>query len=138
MTRTLLFAFVLVGLVSIVGCSDKQPLGGTITFSDDGTPVPCGAIFFETPTFVAQGTIKPNGTYEVGSTGLKDGIPKGTYSVSIRGAEDVTTVNGPNGMQTERRKALIDRKYQTPENSGLTFTVDGKTRKFDIQVDRAK
>ena len=122
----------------MLGCSDKVPLGGTVTFSDDGSPVTAGAVFFETPTFNAQGMIKPDGTYVVGSTSLTDGIPKGTYNVSIRGAEDITTITGRDGSQTERRRALIAGKYQSPETSGLTFTVDGKTRKFDIEVDRAR
>jgi len=137
MTRKLLLSFVLTGAVFMLGCSDNLPLGGKVTFSDDGSPVTTGAVFFTTPTFEAQGSIKSDGTYVVGSTGLADGLPRGTYQVSIRGAEDVTTVEGADGSRTERRKALIDAKYQSAETSGLTFTVDGKTRKFDIPVDRA-
>ena len=98
----------------------------------------CGAVFFETPTFVAQGDIQSDGKYVVGSTGLKDGLPKGDYRVSIRGADEITFIPGAGGTQVERRKALVDSKYQSPDSSGLTFTVDGKTKKFDIQVDRAQ
>ena len=137
-TRKLLLSFVLPGIVFLSGCSDNLPLGGKVTFSDDGSPVPAGTVFFSTPTFEAQGFIKSDGTYIVGSTGLADGIPKGTYGVSIRGAEDITMVEGADGSRSERRKALIDTKYQSPDTSGLTFTVDGKSRKFDIPVDRAK
>ncbi len=128
----------MLALCVCIGCSGKQPLGGKVTFSDDGTPVTTGSVFLETPTFQSSGSIRADGTYVVGSTGLDDGIPKGTYKVSIRGAESITMVDGPGGSQTERRKSLIDPKYQSPSTSGLTFTVDGSTRTFDIKVDRAK
>jgi len=137
MTNKLLLPFVLLGFVFLVGCSGKQPLSGTVTFSDDGTPVTAGAVFFETPTFNAQGSIKSDGTYIVGSTGLTDGIPRGTYMVSIRGAEEIKSVMGPGGTMVDGpRRSLIDTKYQRADTSGLTFTVDGKTKKYDIKVDR--
>ena len=138
MSKKLLLSFVLAGMAFLPGCSDKLPLSGTVTYSDDGTPVTAGAVFFETPTYSSQAAIKSDGTFIVGSTGLADGIPKGTYGVCIRGAENIVTVKGPGGIQTERRTALIDPKYQSLETSGLTFTVDGKSKKFDIKVDRAK
>jgi len=139
MIRKLLILFVLVGILSVFGCSGKKPLKGKITFSDDDSPLPVGAVFFETPTYSAGGNIEKDGTYVVGSDALKDGLPKGTYAVVIRGAEDITIIHPPGGgMPMERRTPLIDRKYQNPDTSGLSFTVDGKTRKFDFQVDRAK
>ncbi|MCL2116876.1 MAG: hypothetical protein FWH27_00465 [Planctomycetaceae bacterium] len=64
-------------------------------------------------------------------------MPKGDYRVSIRGADEITKREGPGGSQIEQRKALIHGKYQSPDSSGLTLTVDGKTKKFDIKVDRA-
>lgn len=138
LTRNIIHITLLFCLLFSFGCSGKVPLSGTVTFSDDGSPVPCGAVFLETETFQAMGSIKNDGTYVVGSTGLDDGIPKGTYKVSIRGAESTTMVKGPGGTQVERRKALIDPKYQNPDSSGLSLTVDGKSKTFDLKVDRAK
>ena len=138
MTKKLLLSFVLAGCVCVFGCSDKVPLGGTVTFSDDGTPLTTGAVFFETPTYRAQGDIRADGTYTVGSETLTDGIPKGTYGISIRYAEEVTVTERPDGTSSERRRDLIDAKYRVAETSGLTFTVDGTNKKFDIQVDRAQ
>ncbi|MCL2005953.1 MAG: hypothetical protein FWG73_07280 [Planctomycetaceae bacterium] len=129
--------FILLAFVFLLGCSDKLPLGGTVTFSDDGEPVPIGAVYFETPTFSAMGSINPDGTYTVGSMDIADGIPKGTYNVTIRGAEEITLIENPDGTRVERRRALIDSKYQSADTSGLSFTVDGTTRRFDIPVDRA-
>ena len=130
---------VLLALVLCIalGCSGKQPLGGKVTFSDDGSPLTKGAVFFTTATFVAQGDIKPDGTYTVGSLDLDDGIPPGEYKVYIAGADDVT-YKDLGDRKVEVRKSLIDTKYRSSEDSGLTFTVDGTTKRFDIQVDRAK
>ena len=144
MTRKLSLLYVLVCLVFAFGCSsDKVSLSGKVTFSDDGSPVPTGNVLFETATSVSQGEIKPDGTYVVGTDTLTDGIPKGTYRVSVF-AEETTTVEskpereGDAPRTTTLRKKLIDSKYNNPDTSELTFTVDGKTKKFDIEVDRAK
>ncbi len=126
----------LILLVSI-GCSDKRPLSGKVTFSDNGEPLTKGAVFFTTPTFVAQGDLKKDGTYTVGSLDLDDGIPPGDYKVYIAGADDITYRN-VGDRKVEVRKSLIDPKYRSSEESGLTFTVDGSTRTFNIEVDRAK
>jgi len=138
MTKKLLFSFVLIGFALVPGCSSgKQSLSGKVTFSDDGSPVPTGTVTFETSTFFAQGTINSDGTYVVGTDTLTDGIPKGTYNVVVQ-ASDTVAVPRPDGTQEYRSKPLIDSKYTNASTSGLTFTADGKTKKFDFTVDRAK
>ena len=136
MARQLLLPFVFVGLMFVFGCSDRQSLSGKVTFSDDGSPVPAGVVYFNTPTSVSRGAIKPDGTYAVGTDKLTDGIPKGTYAVTVR-VEEAVVITLPDGSKDVEGKSLIDRKYHDTETSGLTFTADGKTKTFDIQVDRA-
>ena len=123
------------------GCSDKSSLGGKVTFSDDGTPVTKGIITFTSDKLQSQGMIKPDGTYVVGTLKMDDGIPPGTYRVTVGGADDVVFAERPDGgggtVRTEIRTPLIDAKYQSPDTSGLSLTVDGKTGKFDIKLDRA-
>jgi hypothetical protein len=130
----------LLALVFIFGCgSGKVPLGGTVTFSDDGSPVPLGSVSFSTPTFSASGTISVDGTYVIGTDTLSDGIPKGTYEVSVYADETIEIPpRTPDGTPDYKSTSLIDPKYNHGSTSGLTFTVDGKNKKFDIQVDRAK
>ena len=133
-------------LLVVSGCSNKVPLGGTVTFSDDGAPLTQGAVFFQSETLQAQGGIKPDGTYIVGTDKLTDGIPKGTYRVMLVGTEQIAfkanMVKDPSGKNIERkqetRTPVIDTKYGNVETSGLSFVVDGKKRKFDFQVDRYK
>ena len=130
--------FLCVVLVATIGCGNKQSLRGTVTFSDDGSPVPTGTVYFSTPTFEATGQIKQDGTYAVSSTGKEDGIPKGqTYTVTVVGVEDEEITQDANGNVTSRKRTpLIDPKYNRKETSGLTFTSDGAS-KFDIKLDRA-
>jgi len=138
MTKKLFIPFILFGFVFLLGCSDKQPLSGTITFSDNGEPVPFGVVEFSTDTFRADGAIQANGTYIIGTDTLTDGIPKGTYSVLVRVDED-ETIQRPDGTLNSITRSLIHTKYNNPATSGLTFTVDGSrtARTFDIRVDRA-
>ncbi len=129
-------------LLFAVGCSGKVPLGGKVTFSDDGSPVTKGAVCFMSDTVLAQGGIKPDGTFQLGTDKATDGLPLGIYKVSIVGTEEVSYVEipavgtSPPGRR-EIHKDLIDKKFSDPETSGLTFTVDGKQRVFNIEVDRA-
>ena len=137
MTKKLLFTFVLLGLAFLTGCSNKQQrLTGTVTFSDDGTPVPTGSMLFLSETVVARATIE-NGQYTVSTMGHNDGIPIGhTFVVTIT-AEEIRTVQHPDGVTREMPTSIIDPKYMDERTSGLSFTTDGTNRTFDIQVDRA-
>ncbi|MDR1491901.1 MAG: hypothetical protein LBT05_04175, partial [Planctomycetaceae bacterium] len=82
-------------------------------------------------TYVARGTLKEDGTYDVGSISEKDGLPKGTYRVYIFGADKM--VSGPGGMQLP--ESLIDEKYRKSETSGLTVDVPVPGGKYDIIVE---
>ena len=138
MTQKSLFTFILLGCVFLMGCSDKQPLGGTVRFSDNDEPVPFGVVEFTTDTFRTDGLIKPDGTYIIGTDSLTDGIPKGVYNVTVNVNRDVT-IQQPNGTQTSRTQSLIHTKYNNPATSDLTHNVDGsrESRTFNITVDRA-
>ena len=134
MTKQLLLSLVLVSVVLVLGCSNKQSLSGTVTFSDDGSPVPTGMVLFHTPSHTARGAIMSGGTYTVGTDAMADGISKGTYHVTVH-ADEATTIETPTTITIVHRP-LIHSRYGNPSTSGLTFTADGKTRTFDIVVDR--
>ena len=118
--------------VLLVGCSgDKVPMGGKVTFSDDGSSVPTGIVCFQKPGFVARGEIGPDGTYVMSSTGTNDGLPPGDYEVFLIGVEKPIP-----GQSLS--VSLIDDKYGQPQTSGMRIMVDATTKRFDFQVDRAK
>ncbi|MDR0608717.1 MAG: hypothetical protein LBG58_01235 [Planctomycetaceae bacterium] len=120
---TIVVTFV-VALLCIAGCSGNVGLSGRVSFPD-GSPLTVGEVYFETDTFLAHGSIGKDGRYVLGSLGEKDGLPPGTYRVSIVGAME--------GESRETARYLIDEKYKDGRTSGLTCTVSGSTT-FDITV----
>ena len=135
-TMRILPTLSLIIAVAFVGCSQNIPLSGKVTFADDGSPVTLGKVFFMTPTTVAQAGIREDGTYTVGSMKETDGMPKGTYQVYLVVEQLSTREMG--GQSENVYTSLIDSKYTNPETSGLTFNADGKTKTFDIKVERAR
>jgi hypothetical protein len=125
------------------GCSRQVPLGGRITFEDNGEPLTEGAIAFVSGTHQARSEIDKDGKYTLGFQGESDGLPKGEYRVYIQ-AVHVETQRGTEKdaygepvIVGRTETPLIAAKYTSPDTSGLTFTVDGKTKTFDIEVERA-
>ncbi len=121
--------------LALVGCSDRIPLQGQVTFSDDGSPLSRGTVLFDDGQIMARGTIQSDGTYVVGIDREDDGIPAGTYRVSIVDAAEEIAPESEYVAPTYRK--LIDDRYFLSETSGLEIAVDSSTRRFDIEVDRA-
>ena len=137
LTFTCLFSFCL------LGCGDNVRLRGTVTFSDNQEPLTVGEIHFSTPTFLARATIQPDGTYTVGSEREGDGLPPGTYAITIVNAvegrwtmTDRPDVDARGLAHVAPERPLIHPRYRNRETSGLSVTVDGSSRVFDFQVDR--
>jgi len=122
-------------LVLVIGCGpNHQKLTGTVTFSDDGSPLTVGVVVMQSEKGDARGTIDANGNFVMGFTSEKDGIPKGvTYKVTIVNAVEEM---GRSRSGTPAMGPLIDLKYMDPNTSGFTFTSDGKTKTMDLKVDR--
>ena len=129
--------FLIVSLVPLSGCGNKMhKISGRVTYSDTEEPLEIGFVCFANgPTF-ARGMIKENGTYTMGSFSETDGLPPGTYQVYVDGARKGLGKRHEDD-DDEQYQELIDRKHTRPDTSGLTFVVDGKTKEFNISVDRA-
>ena len=126
------FGFTLVALL-FAGCGQNVRLTGTVTFSDDGSPLTTGTVVFIKDGTMSRGDIKPDGTFVVGSLGERDGLPPGTYNVHISGALEVVSVS--DGGDASYR-SLIDEKMADRNRSELTVEVTARTKVLDIQVDR--
>jgi len=127
-TRLPFFLLYTVLVLTTIGCSDKVIIRGKVTFSDDQSPLTVGQVVFQTDTLQARGTLKPDGTYILGTLSEKDGIPKGTYNVTITNAmENVTDPSRP--MVPVLRSLIVPMKERT-------VVVDGKQKVYDIVVDR--
>ena len=117
------------------GCGGGQvSVKGTVTFPD-GTPVPRGTVQFLTPTFVADGQIQPDGTYVIGSLKQDDGLPKGSYRVTVSAYEETSYAADMRMDEFVRPPgSLIDLRYGSPDTSGLTCDVQEATV-FNIEVE---
>ena len=122
-------------LLCAVGCSDKIKLGGTVTFSDDGSPLTAGTVIFSTDTLEARGDIQADGTYKMSSDVAGDGLPPGKYKVYIRDAYKYERV-GPADNPTDNVVTLIHSKHTSPDTSGLEVDVSSSLKTYDFKVDR--
>jgi len=122
-------------LTFLVGCGKGHvSLKGTVTFSDDGSPLPTGTVAFVKGGIISRGDLTKDGTYVVGTEKAADGLPPGTYQVFISSARNATLIDKEYGIYEYEQ--LIDKKYESADTSGLSVTVDASTKTFDIQVNR--
>ena len=112
-------------------------MGGTVTYSDDGSPVTVGTVCFTTDSFYARGKLDDKGYYQLGTESAGNGIPKGTYKVYIGNSQKVTGSKSVSGGSTMPiLEETIAPKFRTAGTTDITCTVDGSIRKFDFTVDR--
>jgi len=116
---------ILLLLVFAAGCSKQVGAGGTVVFSDDGSPVTQGIVIFSTPTFQSRSDIDEQGRFTMGSFGAVDGLPPGTYNVAIISTDGADTPY-----------SFIDPKYSNKNTSGLEVTVDKTVKNLEFKVDR--
>lgn len=137
-------------IVWVVGCGDdgfgtRYKVSGTVTYK--GQPIEKGTINFY-PVNPEQGrgafgTIT-NGSYTLTTSGAgNDGIAPGKYKVAVddRLVDESKTsgFSGGSAKQDDVAKAIaqakgrIPTKYNLPETSGLTATIDGP--KSDLNFD---
>ena len=129
----------------MTGCGDPK-VTGKVTFPD-GTPLTKGQVMFQKEGFIASGDIQKDGTYSAGKLKDGDGLSPGTYQVFISGAStydeeelEKAKVQGEGlarstaGFRTPIPTDLVASKYKSPNSSGLTVEVKGRT-KYDIKVE---
>ncbi|MGL6195690.1 MAG: hypothetical protein ACRC2T_12810 [Thermoguttaceae bacterium] len=103
-----------------IGCSGKVKVSGTVKYRDDSTPVQSGVVVFSSKGQSARGNIK-DGKYVLGMQKDGDGIPKGTYTVTV---ESIRQSLG-NGLPQE--------SFILTESPSLDIQ---KSMSYDIVVDR--
>jgi hypothetical protein len=124
-------------LLTAGGCSKKLPappktyvVAGKVTLPN-GEPCRGGAVHFDNPensSFDGKGVIGADGAYSASVFQRQAGLMPGEYKVWVEPYGRGTM--GPlEGTPTPIPKAL-----QTPETSGLTFTVKEQENTFNIEL----
>ncbi len=117
-------------LVLLTGCgAGHHSVTGTVKLKG-GEVVKNGKVTMMGEKGESFATIQPDGTYTMGTLSTNDGVPPGTYKVGVEAFSEATD-SDPYG------KSLIDSKYNNPDTSGLTLTVDGD-KEFDIELEPGK
>ncbi|MDR2755213.1 MAG: hypothetical protein LBC20_05850 [Planctomycetaceae bacterium] len=120
-------------LAGFSGCgNDNVQFGGKVTF-EDGSPLTTGVVIFDNGVTMSSALIRPDGTFTAGTSRENDGIPPGTYRVSISGA--VELLDNPKKIFPAPSRPLIHTKLTSPETSGLTVTIDKSPQPYNIIVE---
>jgi hypothetical protein len=117
------------------GCGKStHPVRGKVRFSD-GTPLTVGRVVADSgdPQVGSWGYIREDGTFELGTFSHNDGVPPGTYRVSI---ENAVTSPPPGGDPTKFvSRPLLHPRFADKGTSGLTFEVP-KDTVWEIVVEK--
>ena len=138
MNTLIRYLFILLVFAGVSGCGDGfVPLRGKVTFSDDGSPVTTGFVYFDSGSKLARGKINADGTYIVGSLSDTDGLAPGNYKVYVQATgPDPSVAITASGLRPQ--VSLVDPKFSSVETSGLECHVDRSKKSYDIVVDRSK
>ncbi|MCI0461898.1 MAG: carboxypeptidase-like regulatory domain-containing protein [Gemmataceae bacterium] len=122
---------------AVLGCGDKYPVKGKVQFRD-GTPLTAGVVIFtdEQGASSGYGSVGPDGSFEITYDKPRDGLPKGTYRVTVMPPS-------PWGLTEEQKKTAPPRwgialKYLSPDTSEILVTIDGKRTDLVLELERDK
>jgi hypothetical protein len=116
--------FVIVIVLTLVGCSDAARVTGTVKLKD-GTPLPGGAITFEDERMNVYSPVDSKGNFSLYQIKPGDGVPPGTYKGRISFSLDALDP----GNVAHREAAIAQKvpfpmKYLSFDHSELTLTVE--------------
>ncbi|MDR0336561.1 MAG: hypothetical protein LBI18_05670 [Planctomycetaceae bacterium] len=127
------FLFLLFGVIVFSGCGNYLAVKGKVVF-EDGTPLECGTIIFQSESHYARGTIRTGGNFVIGSDKEQDGVPSGHYKVFITGAQTIQPDFVPKpGKDDVGYVSLIDPIYSSVETTPIMYDID-KNNYFEIKV----
>lgn len=141
-SRAILRLVALLGLLcpTMAGCGSDRvatwQVQGTVTF-DDGSPVQFGTIEFYNAQhdLSARGTIRPDGTFQLGTFQEADGAVAGTHEVIVVQLVMPSTL----GSSPQSHGDHIDGRFADFASSQLSATVaEHDENRCDIVVHRAK
>jgi hypothetical protein len=122
--------FCCISLLFFLGCGGTKgnyPVSGKVTV--DGKPVTEGIILFTSSNRSANGSLKADGSFTLGTEKEGDGALPGQYKISFSG--------NCLGGGYENKPAQINAKYGNPETSGLTYEVKvGSNPPAEFKLDK--
>ncbi len=130
------FTLKLVTLLVLVGCNrgpKMVPVTGKVVY--DGRPLEFGVIMFQPPSGqAAQGDIKPDGTFNLSTYRLNDGVVVGKHKVRIACYESMRPGAAKGSGERTLGKPLVPEKYTIFDQSGLTADVSENNHDFTFEL----
>jgi hypothetical protein len=126
-------------MLACVGCGSRDgvvPVTG-IARLQDGTPLPGGRVFLTGGTKGANGQIKPDGTFVLGTATMSDGAMPGTYTVFVVGAAEPDTRSYDDKAMGigKAPPSLIAKKYDTAATSDLRAEIKPPKTHLELVLD---
>jgi hypothetical protein len=121
------------GLLLCSGCGGKgvYPVKGKVVYPDGAaaTDLAGFTVNLESAELKvgANGEVRPDGTFTVGTYEVADGALPGTYKACVTPPFSMAPVPPP---------PIIDPKYGDPDKSGLTVKVEPKPNSITLEVQR--
>jgi len=121
------------------GCgprSEMVPVTG-IAKLKDGTPLPGGRVFLTGGEKGANGEIKPDGTFVLGSATLTDGAKPGNYKVFVVGAAEPDTRSYDDRAMGigKAPPSLIQPRYNKASTSDLQVEIKAPKTHLELVLD---
>ena len=100
-----------------------------------GNPLPRATVAFipDNPGASAYGMTDAQGNYVV-RTGREEGLPAGTYTVSVAANEAPTSGGSKDGGPLPMGKSITPEWYRDPATSGLKYTVESGGNEINIDL----
>jgi hypothetical protein len=125
-----------VGLATLVGCTDGNPrtyaIPGRLVYPD-GSPVPRASVIFQTELndrrIAARAMVNEDGSFRLTTFRPHDGIVAGEHQVAVT---PLPPSDGP------RVEPPVDYHYGDFETSGLLVTVTPNLNEIVVTIDRPK
>jgi len=126
-------------LIACGGCGPANeivPVTG-IAKLKDGTPLPGGRVFLTGGEKGANGQIKPNGTFVLGTATLSDGAKPGSYKVFVVGAAEPDTRSYDDRAMGigKAPPSLIHPRYETAATSDLKVEIKPPKTHLELVLD---
>jgi len=130
------FALTLLPLVILAGCNrgpKMVPVTGKVNYN--GRPLEFGVVMFQPPSGQpAQGDIQPDGTFNLSTYRLNDGVVLGKHKVRVACYESMRPGTAKGSGERTLGKPLVPEKYTLFDQSGLTADVDENNHDFSFEL----
>ena len=126
-------------ILAFAGCgpsSEIVPVTGVAKLKD-GTPLPGGRVFLTGGEKGANGQIKPDGTFVLGTATMSDGAKPGSYKVFVVGAAEPDTRSYDDKAMGigKAPPSLIHPRYNTAATSDLKVEIKPPKTHLELVLD---